>query len=245
MSRSKKKQKCNRYRNHQDQAREHLTVVNTSYDRALPRVIPRNIKQDELLGFLNDDSINVVFAVGPAGTGKTMLSTLAGITAMKKNKISKFVVTRPAVCVDEDHGFLPGDLNQKMAPWMLPIFDVFEEYWSASTIEYFLGSNRIEIAPLAYMRGRTFKDSYIILDEAQNTTPEQMKMMLTRIGDGSKLVVTGDIQQHDRGFENNGLLDFMERLTASQSDRIKLVQFTKDDVERHPVVKEVLEMYDD
>jgi phosphate starvation-inducible PhoH-like protein len=244
MSRSKKKQKCNKYRN-QEQARDHLTVVDTSFERALPKVVPRNRNQDELLGFLEDDSVNVVFAVGPAGTGKTMLSTLAGITAMKQRKINKFVVTRPAVCVDEDHGFLPGDLNQKMAPWMLPIFDVFEEHWSTNTIEYMMESHKIEIAPLAYMRGRTFKDSYIILDEAQNTTPEQMKMMLTRIGEGSKLIVTGDIQQHDRGYEENGLLDFVQRLAATRSDRIKVVEFSRHDVERHPVVKEVLGIYDD
>ena len=109
-----------------------------------------------------------MFAVGPAGTGKTLISTLAGIRAIKQNKIDKFVVTRPAVSVDEQHGFLPGTLMEKMAPWTRPIFDVFEEYYTPDQIEFMINDNKIEIAPLAYMRGRTFKNSYIIADEMQN-----------------------------------------------------------------------------
>ena len=187
----------------------------------------------------------MVFAVGPAGTGKTLISTLAGLKLLKSNKINKFVVTRPAVSVDEQHGFLPGTLVEKMAPWTRPIFDLFEEYYSPEQIEFMVNDNKLEVAPLAYMRGRTFKDSWIIADEMQNATDNQMKMLLTRIGDGSKLVVTGDLDQHDRGFESNGLKCFIQRLIDQGSDRIKLVQFEKGDVERHPIVAEVLKLYGD
>ena len=209
------------------------------------KVSPRNFHQDDLLGYLEDHNINIVFAVGPAGTGKTLISTLAGLKLLKSNKINKFVVTRPAVSVDEQHGFLPGTLVEKMAPWTRPIFDLFEEYYSPEQIEFMVNDNKLEVAPLAYMRGRTFKDSWIIADEMQNATDNQMKMLLTRIGDGSKLVVTGDLDQHDRGFESNGLKCFIQRLIDQGSDRIKLVQFEKGDVERHPIVAEVLKLYGD
>ena len=208
-------------------------------------IVPRNFHQDDLLGLLEDKNINIVFATGPAGTGKTFISTLAGIKGLKNNKLDKFVVTRPAVSVDEQHGFLPGTLQEKMAPWTRPIMDVFEEYYSPDQIEYMLNDNKIEIAPLAYMRGRTFKNSYIIADEMQNATDNQMKMLLTRIGENSKLIVTGDLAQHERGYESNGLRCFIERLTKLGSDRIKMVQFTNGDIERHPVVTEVLRLYDE
>ena len=206
-------------------------------------IVPRNFHQDDLLGLIEDKNINIVFAVGPAGTGKTLISTLAGIRALMQNKIDKFVVTRPAVSVDEQHGFLPGTLQEKMAPWTRPIFDVFEEYYTPDQIEFMINDNKVEIAPLAYMRGRTFKNSYIIADEMQNATDNQMKMLLTRIGEGSKLIITGDLAQHDRGFESNGLKLFMERLKRVSSDRIRYVEFDNADIARHPVVDEVLRLY--
>ncbi len=206
-------------------------------------IVPRNFHQDDLLGHLEDDNVNIVFAIGPAGTGKTLISTLAGIKGFKKGYIDKFVLTRPAVSVDEQHGFLPGTLQEKMAPWTRPIFDIFEEYYHPEQIEYLLKANKLEIAPLAYMRGRTFKNSFIIADEMQNATDSQMKMLLTRIGEGSKLVVTGDLNQHDRGYESNGLKMFMERLIDRGSQRIKVVNFDRGDIERHPVVEEVLRIY--
>jgi len=206
-------------------------------------IVPRNFHQDDLLGLIEDKNINIVFAVGPAGTGKTLISTLAGIRALKQNNIDKFVVTRPAVSVDEQHGFLPGTLQEKMAPWTRPIFDVFEEYYTPDQIEFMINDNKVEIAPLAYMRGRTFKNSYIIADEMQNATDNQMKMLLTRLGDNSKMIVTGDLDQHDRGYETNGLKCFMERLMTSGSDLIKAVNFTNKDIERHKVVTEVLRLY--
>lgn len=250
MSRKQRKEKCNKYRKTQNQklqGESHLRVIQGG---ALERnrskqvnITPKNFHQDDLLGYLEDNNVNIVFAIGPAGTGKTIVSTLAGIKELKGGNIDKFVVTRPAVSVDEQHGFLPGTLQEKMAPWTRPIFDVFEEYYTPDQIEYMLNDNKVEIAPLAYMRGRTFKNSYIIADEMQNATESQMKMLLTRIGEGSKLVITGDLAQHDRGFESNGLKLFIERLLKHSSDRIKLVQFDSHDIERHPVVDEVLRLY--
>jgi len=247
MSRKARKQKCNKYK--KQQGGDYLRVIQGG---ALQRqrqkevnIVPRNFHQDDLLGLLENKNINIVFAIGPAGTGKTLISTLVGIRALKKNKINKMVVTRPAVSVDEQHGFLPGTLQEKMAPWTRPIFDVFEEYYTPDQIEYMLNDNKVEIAPLAYMRGRTFKDSYIIADEMQNATDNQMKMLLTRIGDNSKLVVTGDLNQHERGYESNGLKCFMERLQTSGSNRIKMVNFNNQDIERHPVVSEVLRLYNE
>ena len=247
MSRKARKQNCNKYR--KQKGGDYSRVLQGG---ALQRqrhkevnIVPRNFNQDDLLGLLEDKNINIVFATGPAGTGKTFISTLAGIKGLKNNKLDKFVVTRPAVSVDEQHGFLPGTLQEKMAPWTRPIMDVFEEYYSPDQIEYMLNDNKIEVAPLAYMRGRTFKNSYIIADEMQNATDNQMKMLLTRIGENSKLVVTGDLAQHERGYDSNGLKCFIERLTKLGSDRIKMVQFTNGDIERHPVVTEVLRLYNE
>jgi len=172
-------------------------------------LIPRSLNQEEYIEKLLDTKNIILFATGPAGTGKTMLAVLTAIKAYKEGQIKKIVVTRPAVGVDDErHGFLPGDINRKMEPWTRPIFDVFEEYYSIKEIANMLENNIIEIAPLAYMRGRTFKQAFIIADEMQNATPNQMKMLLTRIGEDSRMVVTGDIQQTDRKEAQNGLLDF-------------------------------------
>ena len=245
MSRKARKQNANKYR--KQKGGDYLKVIQGG---ALQRtrkkevnIVPRNFHQDDLLGLLEEKNINIVFAIGPAGTGKTLISTLVGIKALMQNKINKMVITRPAVSVDEQHGFLPGTLQEKMAPWTRPIMDCFEDYYSPDQIEFMLNDNKVEVAPLAYMRGRTFKDSYIIADEMQNATDNQMKMLLTRIGDNSKLVVTGDLHQHERGFENNGLLRIMERLQKASSDRIKMINFSHHDIERHPVVSEVLDLY--
>ena len=208
-------------------------------------ILPRNKNQETYMLKLLDRGKDIVFGIGPAGTGKTLIAVQVAVKLFKEGVVDKIIVTRPAVSVDEDLGFLPGTLEQKMAPWTRPIFDVFEEYYTPDQIEYMLNDNKVEIAPLAYMRGRTFKDSYIIADEMQNATDNQMKMLLTRIGEGSKLVVTGDLAQHERGYESNGLKCFIERLTSKGSDRIKMVQFANTDIERHPVVTEVLRLYNE
>jgi phosphate starvation-inducible PhoH-like protein len=207
-------------------------------------ILPQNLAQEDYLALLDDLSVDIVFATGPAGTGKTMIAVLTAIKALKEGVCEKIVVTRPAVSVDEQHGFLPGTLVEKMAPWTRPIFDVFEEYYSPKEIEHMISENIIEIAPLAYMRGRTFKNAWILADEMQNATPNQMKMLLTRIGTNSRIIVTGDVTQHDRGFEANGLRDFIARIPTNNT-RIDAVQFEHSDVERHPAVKEVLAIYGD
>ena len=158
--------------------------------------------------------------------------------------VSRIVITRPAVTVEEDLGFLPGDMIKKMAPWTRPLMDVFEEYYSPKEISNMIEEGTIEISPLAYMRGRTFKDCAIILDEAQNTSPSQFKMALTRIGEGTRMFITGDLKQSDLRREN-GLYDFFKKLEACSSHAISLTSFTRDDIERDPIVEEVLRCYGD
>jgi len=206
-------------------------------------LIPRNTAQETYASQLLDPTNRISFALGPAGTGKTYMAVLRAIMALKNRDVSRIVVTRPAVSVDEQHGFLPGDLNQKMEPWTRPIFDVFEEFWSPDEIQYMLQDRVIEICPLAYMRGRTFKNAFIIADEMQNSTTEQMKMLLTRTGSGSFMSVTGDGNQHDRGFEKNGLQDFVNRIIGQKIKGISVVQFERKHVERDPIVETVLELY--
>ena len=206
-------------------------------------IIPRNLSQESYLELLKNPRKYIVFAIGPAGTGKTMLAVQMAIKQLKEGNTSKIIITRPAVSVDEDHGFLPGTLNQKMEPWTRPIMDVFEEYYHPREIAEMLDDSVIEISPLAYMRGRTFKNAFIIADEMQNATPSQMKMLLTRLGENSRMVVTGDLNQADRPHEN-GLLEFCTLFEEGGDQRmIAMARFETRDVERHPVVKEVLSLY--
>ena len=207
-------------------------------------ILPRNKNQENYILQLLDPGKNIVFGIGPAGTGKTMLACQVGVKLFLEGQIDRIVVTRPAVSADEELGFLPGTLEQKMAPWTRPIFDVFREYFYANEIEGMIAEGVIEISPLAYMRGRTFKDAFIIADEMQNATPNQMKMLLTRIGSNSKMVVTGDLNQADR-LKDNGLIDFVSHLRDFEANRINTVYFVQKDIERHPVVKEVLQVYGD
>jgi len=230
---------------HQNQTNDVISVSAYRRRQKHVQIIPKNLLQEDYLEMLDDANKAIVFAMGPAGTGKTMLGVLAAIDAMNNRQCDKIVITRPAVSVDEQHGFLPGTLVEKMAPWTRPIFDVMEEYWSPKEIENMIEENVIEIAPLAYMRGRTFKNAWIVADEMQNATPSQMKMLLTRIGNNSKIVVTGDLNQHDRGFENNGLKDFVKLLRTRNNQMIDIVEFTNSEVERHPAVSAVLDIYGD
>ncbi len=207
-------------------------------------LLPRNKHQETYLFKLHDDTKNIIFAIGPAGTGKTLLAVQMGIKLYQEGKVDKIIVTRPAVSVDEDIGFLPGTLNEKMAPWTRPIFDVLGDYYPQKNIENMLYEGIVEISPLAYMRGRTFKNAYIIADEMQNATPNQMKMLLTRLGENSKMVVTGDLNQADR-LKDNGLIDFVEKIKGHRLDHIDVVYFDQNDIERHDAVREVLEVYGD
>ena len=209
------------------------------------QIYPKNLSQETYLLKLNDPEKMIIFAIGPAGTGKTMLAVQWAIDQLKYGEADKIIITRPAVSVDEEHGFLPGTLQEKMEPWTKPIFDVFAENFNAKEIENFVKEGVIETSPLAFMRGRTFKNAVIIADEMQNATPSQMKMLLTRLGNGSQMVVTGDLQQADRP-SNNGLLEFLKLFNNFESHRyVDICQFTVGDVERHEAVKEILAIYGD
>lgn len=216
-----------------------VKLGNRNYKKV--EMVPRNTAQEAYIEELLDK--RMVFAVGPAGTGKTLLAVMRAIKALRDQEITKIIITRPAVSVDEKHGFLPGDLNAKMEPWTRPIFDVFEEFYGLQETKRMLDEGTIEIAPLGFMRGRTFKYAYIIADEMQNATPDQTKMLLTRIGEGSSMIITGDLKQHDRGFEKNGLKDFLERLALTRMDTMAVCYFRREHVERDPLVADVLEIY--
>ena len=209
------------------------------------KIYPRNRAQENYLLTLSDTGKDVVFGIGPAGTGKTLIAVLTAVKLFKEGSIDKIIVTRPAVSVDENLGFLPGTLEQKMAPWTRPVFDVLRDYFTANEITGMIDEGVIEIAPLAYMRGRTFKRAFIVADEMQNSTVSQMKMLLTRLGEGSKMAVTGDLNQADR-MSDNGLVDFVKQLQRHpKTYRLAYVTFSHADIERHEAVKEVLEVYGD
>ena len=208
-------------------------------------LIPKSLNQETYIELLTDPTKHIVFATGPAGTGKTMLAMQAGVKAFKEGTVSKIILTRPAVGVDDEkHGFLPGNITAKMEPWTRPLFDVIQEYYRPQEVARMLDEQVIEIAPLAFMRGRTFKDSWIVADEMQNATPGQMKMLLTRLGEGSKIVVTGDTRQADRSDNDNGLLGFKGLVEAyQQSKYVAGVEFESRDIARHPAVREILSIY--
>ena len=216
----------------------------TAKKRAV-HIVPRNENQEAYLELLMDEDLSIVIATGPAGTGKTLLAMQAAIKALKEKRIDKIVVTRPAVGVeDEKHGFLPGSLTQKMEPWTKPLFDVLHEYYSTRETAHMVQDEIIEICPLAFMRGRNFHNCYVIFDEAQNATVNQIKMAMTRVGQNTKMVITGDLQQQDKQFKSdNGLGDFLERISKSDPMYIDSVAFDRRDVQRHPVVAEVLGLY--
>ncbi|MFS0727559.1 PhoH family protein [Paenibacillus sp. 1P07SE] len=187
---------------------------------------------------------DIVFGIGPAGTGKTYLAVVLAIAALKEGAVKRIVLTRPAVEAGESLGFLPGDLQEKVDPYLRPLYDALHDVMGPDQSAKAFERGLIEVAPLAYMRGRTLEDSFIILDEAQNTTPEQMKMFLTRLGFGSKMVITGDVTQIDlpRG-KNSGLIEAVKILQAI--DEIGFIQFTESDVVRHSLVQQIITAYNE
>jgi phosphate starvation-inducible PhoH-like protein len=223
----------------------HRTDDNFEHKSKKIQIIPRNLSQEKYLEMLENEDKHIIFAMGAAGTGKTVIATQYAIKMLQEGKIKKIILTRPAVSVDEQHGFLPGTLIEKMAPWVVPIMDVFKEYYSVYQVEKMLQNEVIEICPLAYMRGRNLKYAIILADEMQNATPSQMKMVLTRIAEGSRMIITGDLKQHDRGFEANGLKDFVERFERKGSPYMGVCRFGAGDIERHPVIEHVLDIYGD
>jgi len=204
---------------------------------------PKNQSQIDYSNILKIPSKKIVIATGPAGTGKTLFATEYGVKNFLLGKYDKLIFTRPSVAVDEELGFLPGTLEEKMAPWIRPIYDILYQFFSVKEVTDMVEEKIIEIAPLGYMRGRTFKHAWIVADEMQNSTISQMKMLLTRLGENSRLVITGDLEQFDRNNEHNGLDDFLNKFRGRRSSSISSLEFCRDDIQREAVVKEILDIY--
>lgn len=201
----------------------------------------KTLGQKKYIEAINDNTI--VFGIGPAGTGKTYLAVALAVRAFRAKEVNRIILTRPAVEAGEKLGFLPGDLQQKVDPYLRPLYDALFDMLGAESFQKYQERGSIEVAPLAYMRGRTLDDSFIILDEAQNTTAEQMKMFLTRLGFNSKIVVTGDITQIDLpNGKKSGLVEVIKIL--KHVDDIKTVRFTEKDVVRHKLVQDIIKAYD-
>ena len=204
-------------------------------------VKPKTIGQKNYCENIKKNTITI--GVGPAGTGKTYLAVAMAVTAFRANQVNRIILTRPAVEAGEKLGFLPGDLQQKVDPYLRPLYDALFDMLGAETYQKLVERGSIEVAPLAYMRGRTLDDSFIILDEAQNTTSEQMKMFLTRLGFNSKMVITGDITQIDLpDGKRSGLKDAIRIL--KNVDDIAIFRFTEKDVVRHRLVQDIIKAYE-
>lgn len=232
-----------------------ISLVNEGNDDKLPSlaadcicitmsgkpVKAKTLGQQKYIDLINNNTI--VFGVGPAGTGKTYLAVAMAVKAFRAKEVNRIILTRPAVEAGEKLGFLPGDLQQKVDPYLRPLYDALFEMLGADNFQKYQEKGNIEVAPLAYMRGRTLDDSFIILDEAQNTTPEQMKMFLTRLGFNSKIVVTGDVTQIDLpDGKKSGLKEAVRIL--KDIDDIATVRFTEKDVVRHRLVQDIIKAYE-
>lgn len=202
---------------------------------------PKTLGQKKYIDMIRNNTI--VFGIGPAGTGKTYLAMAMAITAFKNNEVNRIIMTRPAIEAGEKLGFLPGDLQQKVDPYLRPLYDALFEIMGADAFARNMEKGLLEVAPLAYMRGRTLDNAFIVLDEAQNTTPEQMKMFLTRIGYGSKAVITGDITQIDLAEgKRSGLMEAVKIL--KDVDDIGIITLSNKDVVRHPLVQKIITAYE-
>ncbi len=228
----------NRIKNNQEELADNIIFV-TTYNGKIIR--PKTNSQIKYFNLLEKNSI--VFAMGAAGTGKTYLAVAYGIKLLKSKKINKIIVTRPIVEAGENLGFLPGELKEKVDPYLIPIYDAFNDIVGKETLEKYLDKGIVEIAPLAYMRGRTLNDALIILDEAQNTTTTQMKMFLTRLGYNAKMIITGDESQIDlKSSIKSGIIQAMEIL--NDIDDIAFLHFESHDVVRHPLVSKIITAYE-
>lgn len=230
------------------QAVENTIAFNTAARAPQRRIdlIPRTRNQERLVLALQDQTQHIVVTTGPAGTGKTYLAMLAAVKALKEGVCNRIILTRPAVEVEGERlGFLPGTLERKMEPWTRPLFDVMREVYRPADIMAMIEEGTVEISPLAFMRGRTFKQSYIIADEMQNATPAQVKMLMTRIGQDSRIVITGDIEQADRSQGLNGLWDLCQRLHSEPVPGIAVCEMAMKDIQRHSIIGSVLKLYAD
>jgi phosphate starvation-inducible PhoH-like protein len=240
------------------------------YQKEQDIYVPKTPNQQKYVDFMENRNISIILGVGSAGSGKTLFACNSAVKELKAGLVDRIIITRPIFSVDEELGFLPGSLESKMNPWTRPVFDVLSDFYSISQINSMVNNGVIEISPLAFMRGRTFKRSFIIADEMQNSSPKQMKMLLTRLGDHSRMVITGDLKQSDRS-DDNGLYDFMHRLRrynehinslqkVSETNNsllendihlqkqnhslIQYVEFTNEDIQRSSAVANVLQIYD-
>lgn len=227
--------------------RENKEIVKSTLDQVIVTtangkpIKPKTLGQKSYVSMIENN--DVVFGIGPAGTGKTYLAVAMAIRAFKNNEVNRIILTRPAVEAGESLGFLPGDLQDKVDPYLRPLYDALFEIFGFETYQNLVEKGVIEVAPLAYMRGRTLDNSFVILDEAQNTTYEQMKMFLTRLGYGSKAIITGDITQIDLPRGKNSGLKSASRILRNVRG-IEFMEFTAIDVVRHPLVQRIIEAYD-
>lgn len=208
-----------------------------------PKWLPKTDAQSLYQSMLEDSRYAIVVAEGPAGTGKTALAVQQALLSLHDNT-NKIILTRPIVSPDQGIGFLKGDLNQKMDPWVAPVLDVMKEFHSTSKIRQWMKEGTIEIAPFSFLRGRTFKNAFVIADEVQNATPAQVKLLLTRLGENSKMILTGDLSQSDLYKKVDGLRDLMGRIKDGKKG-IGLCRFQNHDVQRHPLMELILEIYND
>lgn len=209
----------------------------------MSRLIPRTPGQLKYLEALQNYRKPVVVATGPAGSGKTLFACQEAVERLGRRQVDRIILTRPIVSVDEELGHLPGTLERKMDPWTRPMFDIMGNYFATSRIKQMVKDRTIEIAPLAYMRGRTFDNCFVVADEMQNSTPNQLKMLMTRVGEETKMVVTGDVDQCDLRIGSGGLADLVYRIDGRNLEYLEHILLEAEDVQRHPVVKEVLEIY--
>ena len=213
------------------------------------KYIAKSEGQSNYKSHLYDRNLDIIVCNGPAGSGKTALACEYSLDSLHSKNCEKVIITRPTISIEEDLGFLPGDINNKMMPWTAPIYDIFQEYFSKNELDYYIQNKIIEVCPLGFIQGRTFKNAVIIADEMQNSTPSQTLMLLTRIGENSKMILNGDLKQTT--IQNNGLYDVINKINLkypSEDDKYNngfgIVRLKTEDIQRHPIIEKVIELYD-
>jgi len=230
-----------------------LLSVTPIVSNFIPKYTLKNAKQLKLQNYIQNSKIDIVICTGAAGTGKTMIACQEAIKMLKYAEINKIVITRPTVTVEENLGYLPGTMEDKIYPFLIPIYDYFLEHYTKENLMTLIRNGKLEVSPLAYMRGRTFKDTFIIADEMQNTTPNQMKMLLTRIGQNSKMIITGDLEQNDLNTYNGlqNIVDLLENKYKQYDhkdyqmfkDGFAYINLDNSCIERHKIIEKVIDLY--